>query len=215
MRSISTDSACIARHRSSASPVTLLYFTPASGLNSNVVTTGPGWICTTEPSTENSRHFSSSSRAASISSRSSTLRSALRRIEKRRRRQRVAAHAPLGEAAGHRLRFGQAEAAERSAAAPRFCTGGGVDTPRPDRPRGSPAPRRHRLRRRRACQRVTDGAGSVRAGRSAAALIASGEAVPFLTCLAITSRRSRSLRRSARRARNRAHEMLSARGRPQ
>ena len=39
---MSTDSACIARHRSSASPVTLLYFTPASGLNSNVVTTGPG-----------------------------------------------------------------------------------------------------------------------------------------------------------------------------
>ena len=77
MRSISTDSACIARHRSSASPVTLLYFTPASGLNSKVVTTGPGWICTTAPSTENSRHFSSSSRAESISSRSSILRSAL------------------------------------------------------------------------------------------------------------------------------------------
>ena len=35
-----TDSACMARHRSSARPVTLLYFTPASGLNSNVVTTG-------------------------------------------------------------------------------------------------------------------------------------------------------------------------------
>ena len=42
IRSISTDSACIARHRSSASPVILLYFTPASGLNSYVVTTGPG-----------------------------------------------------------------------------------------------------------------------------------------------------------------------------
>ena len=42
MRSISTDSACIARQRSSASPVILLYFTPASGLNSKVVTTGPG-----------------------------------------------------------------------------------------------------------------------------------------------------------------------------
>ena len=33
-RSISTDSACIARQRSSASPVIFLYFTPASGLNS-------------------------------------------------------------------------------------------------------------------------------------------------------------------------------------
>ena len=42
MRSISTDSACIARHRSSARPVIFEYFTPASGLNSNVVTTGPG-----------------------------------------------------------------------------------------------------------------------------------------------------------------------------
>ncbi len=34
MRSIRTDSACIARQRSSASPVILLYLTPASGLNS-------------------------------------------------------------------------------------------------------------------------------------------------------------------------------------
>ena len=76
MRSISTDSACIARQRSSARLVTLLYFTPASGLNSKVVTTGPGWICATCPSTANSRHFSSSSRADSISSRSSILRSA-------------------------------------------------------------------------------------------------------------------------------------------
>ena len=42
MRSISTDSASIARHKSSARPVTRAYLTPASGLNSNVVTTGPG-----------------------------------------------------------------------------------------------------------------------------------------------------------------------------
>ena len=34
MRSMSTDSACIARQRSSARPVTRLYFTPAFGLNS-------------------------------------------------------------------------------------------------------------------------------------------------------------------------------------
>ena len=71
MRSMSTDSACIARQRSSARPVTRLYFTPASGLNSKVVTTGPGWIWTTEPSTENSRHFSSSRCARSINWRSS------------------------------------------------------------------------------------------------------------------------------------------------
>ena len=34
IRSISTDSACMARQRSSARPVILLYLTPASGLNS-------------------------------------------------------------------------------------------------------------------------------------------------------------------------------------
>src|SRR5258705_412056 len=77
MRSISTDSASIARQRSSARLVILLYFTPASGLNSNVVTTGPGWICATWPSTANSRHFSSSWRAESINSRSSIFCSAL------------------------------------------------------------------------------------------------------------------------------------------
>ncbi len=42
MRSIRIDSACSARQRSSASPVMRLYLMPASGLNSNVVTTGPG-----------------------------------------------------------------------------------------------------------------------------------------------------------------------------
>ena len=42
IRSISTDSAFSASDRSSARPVTFAYFTPASGLNSKVVTTGPG-----------------------------------------------------------------------------------------------------------------------------------------------------------------------------
>src|SRR5579884_789047 len=56
-RSISTDSACNPRHRSSVSVVIRLYFTPASGLYSNVVTTGPGFICTTEPRTLNSSSF--------------------------------------------------------------------------------------------------------------------------------------------------------------
>src|SRR5262245_45292929 len=42
IRSIRTDSACMARHRSSARPVIFAYLTPASGLNSYVVTTGPG-----------------------------------------------------------------------------------------------------------------------------------------------------------------------------
>ncbi len=72
---MSTDSARMASERSSARLVILLYLTPASGLNSNVVTTGPGWIWTTDPATANSRHFSSSRRADSISSRSSIFRS--------------------------------------------------------------------------------------------------------------------------------------------
>ena len=42
IRSIRADSALSARHRSSESAVILLYLIPASGLNSNVVTTGPG-----------------------------------------------------------------------------------------------------------------------------------------------------------------------------
>ena len=48
------------------------------------------------PSTENSRHFSSSSRAPSISSRSSILRSVFGRIEQRQRRERVGPLLALG-----------------------------------------------------------------------------------------------------------------------
>ena len=77
MRSISTDSACIARHRSSARPVTLLYFTPASGLNSNVVTTGPGDESARPVPRPRTRGTSPREGApTSISSRSSILRSA-------------------------------------------------------------------------------------------------------------------------------------------
>ena len=43
--------------RSSVSVVMRLYLMPASGLNSKVVTTGPGLICTTEPRTLNSSSF--------------------------------------------------------------------------------------------------------------------------------------------------------------
>ena len=45
MRSIRMLSARSARQRSSLRPVTRLYLMPASGLNSKVVTTGPGLIC--------------------------------------------------------------------------------------------------------------------------------------------------------------------------
>ena len=43
MRSMRIDSAFSASARSSPRLTTLAYFTPADGLNSNVVTTGPGW----------------------------------------------------------------------------------------------------------------------------------------------------------------------------
>ena len=73
MRSIRMLSARIARHRSSASPVTRLYLTPASGRNSKVVTTGPGLICTTWPRTSNSAHFSTSTWASLRRSSSRTI----------------------------------------------------------------------------------------------------------------------------------------------
>ena len=57
IRSIKIDSACRPRHKSSVSVVMREYFTPASGLNSNVVTTGPGLICVTFPCTLNSSNF--------------------------------------------------------------------------------------------------------------------------------------------------------------
>ena len=60
MRSIRMLSARSARQRSSHRLVMRLYLMPASGLNSKVVTTGPGLICTTWPRTSNSAHFSAS-----------------------------------------------------------------------------------------------------------------------------------------------------------
>ena len=72
IRSIKIDSACSARHKSSVNPIIRLYLMPASGLNSNVVTTGPGLICVTRPCTSNSRHFSSIARARCFSSFSSS-----------------------------------------------------------------------------------------------------------------------------------------------
>ena len=48
------DSASKPKLKSSTSVVILLTLMPASGLNSNVVTTGPGLICTTLPRTLNS-----------------------------------------------------------------------------------------------------------------------------------------------------------------
>ncbi len=68
MRSMRIDSACKPRQRSSISVVMRVYLMPASGLNSKVVTTGPGLICTTEPSTLNSSSFDLMRAAVSLSS---------------------------------------------------------------------------------------------------------------------------------------------------
>ena len=71
MRSIRIDSACRPRQRSSVRFVMRLYLMPASGLNSKVVTTGPGLICTTLPSTLNSSNLALMRPAVSFSSCSS------------------------------------------------------------------------------------------------------------------------------------------------
>ena len=57
MRSTRMLSARSARQRSSVRPMMRLYLMPASGLNSKVVTTGPGLICVTWPKTSNSAYF--------------------------------------------------------------------------------------------------------------------------------------------------------------
>ena len=62
------DSAFSARQRSSVRSVMRLYLMPASGLNSKVVTTGPGLICVTCPWTSNSAYFSVSTWASSFNS---------------------------------------------------------------------------------------------------------------------------------------------------
>ena len=68
MRSIRMLSALSARHRSSVRLVMRLYLMPASGLNSKVVTTGPGLICVTCPWTSNSEYFSVSTWASNFNS---------------------------------------------------------------------------------------------------------------------------------------------------
>ncbi len=72
MRSIKMLSAFNARQRSSVRLVMRLYLIPASGLNSNVVTTGPGLICVIWPWTSNSAYFSVSTCASSFNSSAST-----------------------------------------------------------------------------------------------------------------------------------------------
>ena len=72
MRSMRMLSAFRARQRSSQRLVMRLYLMPASGLNSKVVTTGPGLICVIWPWISNSAYFSVSTCARSLSSSAST-----------------------------------------------------------------------------------------------------------------------------------------------
>ena len=143
MRSMSTDSACIARHRSSARPVILLYFTPASGLNSNVVTTGPGM---------NLRDLALDGELAALLLELPRrvhqlalvdLALGLRRVEQRRRRQRERALPALRRRL-QRLGLGQRQ---RRRLRPSCCaTTGGAGRERPaldarlDRPAAAHAP---------------------------------------------------------------------------
>ena len=68
MRSTRIDSHSSARQRSSERVVILVYLIPGFGLNSKVVTTGPGLICVTEPPTPNSSNLAQIWRARSCSS---------------------------------------------------------------------------------------------------------------------------------------------------
>ena len=137
----------------------------------------------------------------------------LRRIEQRRGRQRVAAQAALGEAAAERLGIGQRQRwRDRRLRAllddrrRRPLLGG-----RSGDRRLVVVRRRRRRARRRCVSGARRGAAPDVAARSVAALSASGDAVPFLTCLAITSRRSRARRRSSsQRARRSSAERIAA-----
>ncbi len=198
---MSTDSACMARQRSSARPVIFEYFTPASGLNSNVVTTGPGWICTTDPATANSRHFSSSSRASSMSSRSSILRSVLGASSSA---SGGSAYSPLRRSAGA-LACGFGSESGRKDAGIVTWGGAGADV-RSRMPACVAVLRRPRSARRFRGGRDASGKGEA----PAAGCLISGAGEPFFVCLAMTSRRCFSRRRSSRHSRNEASAFVPA-----
>ena len=225
MRSISTDSAFIARQRSSARPVIFAYFTPASGLNSNVVTTGPGMNLDDACLRPRTRGTSPRAGArSSISSRSSILRSVFGASSSDDRRQRVLALAALGRRLRHRLRIGQRQRRRDDfgglGGANDFgplrgrcgIAAGGAgwswslswSARRRGRARSSPWPARSRPRHRRDRRDWRPTPWRPRA-------LISGAGAPFLVCFAITSRRCCSRRRSSRQARKRLQRRESRR----
>ena len=229
IRSISTDSACMARHRSSSRFVIFEYFTPAFGLNSKVVTTGPGWICTTEPSTANSRHFSSSSRARSISSRSSNFRCVLGASSRasggrvwsplRRSAGAFAIGSGSGTGRGGIATFGLVASAFRRMSVARDWRP--ADAGRHGRFSSSSSSSCRSSRSARLTPRApsSDGAreplgerlapGVLISGVPAEAVANAGSGVPFFTCFAMTSRRCFSRRRSSRHSRNDSNVRLA------
>ena len=159
IRSISTDSAFSASDRSSARPVTFAYFTPASGLNSNVVTTGPG-VNLDDGAGDRELVALLLEQPGGVHQLALVdLLLALRRVEQRERRQREAV-----------------AAASRSASAPRVRAAGGrrADFSARLAARGGRGDRRRRRRavglgRRRPRPRLRRRAGGAAAGRAASA----------------------------------------------
>ena len=202
MRSISTDSACIARHRSSARPVIFEYFTPASGLNSKVVTTGPGMNL-------DDRAFDRELAALLLEQPRAVhqlalvdLALGLRRVEQRERRQRVLALAALGRRLRRRLGIGQRQRRRRHGDLRRLRRRERLRAAeRPARRRGGrrPSASSRRVALRRGCGGAPRDCGGRRRRRR---LDRPAAAPPFFVCLAITSRRCFSRRRSSRHSRN-------------
>ncbi len=196
MRSIRTDSACIARHRSSARPVIFVYFTPASGLNSKVVTTGPGMDLHDAAFDRELAALLLEQPRAVHQLALVDLALGLRRVEQRERRQRVLALAALGRRLGGRLGIGERQRRRRQADLRRL----GRRERTCALPNIGAAPARLVVVSRRAVAAQLRRAASAPAAAPAAAVggLDLRRGAPFFVCFAITSRRCFSRRRSSR-----------------
>ena len=194
MRSIRTDSACIARHRSSARPVIFEYFTPASGLNSNVVTTGPGMNLHDAAFDRELAALLLEQPRAVHQLALVDLALGLRRVEQRQRRQRVVALAAFGRRLRRRLRIERQRRRRqrdlRRLRAARTTSG--------CRTRASAASRRGAFSR-------PVWRGASRRWRRPAAWHPRAARALFFVCFAMTSRRCCSRRRVSRHSANDAH----------
>ena len=191
MRSISTDSACIARHRSSARPVTLRVLHAGVGLElerrDDRARDGSA------PPSLRPRTRGTSPRAAAPSPSARARRSCARpsaASSSDERRQRVARPGGARQRSGSGSGSGGATPASSAAF---FCTTGGVGA----------RPAARRVRSRAPAVRAARGLGS--AGRSWPVFFSAPSAstgVSFLPYFTSTSRRCLALRRSSRHSRN-------------